>query len=246
MPGPTDSKKPTLGGLLREAAAEFSGFDRGVPYTVKCLLSAPGAIVRRYLDERDTRITRPLRLFAVALALYFVSASLAGVDELNAQFSQQILGSEGPGASAFLEFATRYQTALFALALPLMMLATRVAWPRSGRTLAEHLSRLGAAADHRPVRAGRIGPEFGRFRPVLHGAPCHRGPDPVVRLSGLDDGDVLFRIAYVVGDPGHRDPIGHAIAVLAHRACSFSAVDQAHRSRGCLMVAIASGLEKPS
>ncbi|MEO6925098.1 MAG: DUF3667 domain-containing protein [Rhodanobacter sp.] len=132
-------EKPTLGGLLREAATEFSGFDRGVPYTVKCLLSAPGATVRRYLDEHDPRITRPLRIFVMTLVLYFAAASLGGVNELNEQYWQQVLGSDGPGASALLGFLTRYQTALFALVLPLMMLATRVAWPRSGRTLAEHL-----------------------------------------------------------------------------------------------------------
>ncbi|MEO7052940.1 MAG: DUF3667 domain-containing protein, partial [Rhodanobacter sp.] len=132
-------EKPTLGGLLREAAAEFSGLERGVPYTVKCLLSAPGATVRRYLDQHDTRVTRPLRLFVVALLLYFAAASLGGVNELTAQSWQQALGSDGRGASAFLDFFTRYQTALFALVLPLMMLATRIAWPRSERTLAEHL-----------------------------------------------------------------------------------------------------------
>ena len=124
---------------MREAATEFSGFDRGVPYTVKCLLSAPGATVRRYLDERDTRITRPLRMFVMTLVLFFAAASVGGTNELNAQSLQQLLGDRGPDASAFLDFFTRYQTALYALVLPLMMLATRIAWPRSRRTLAEHL-----------------------------------------------------------------------------------------------------------
>lgn len=139
MPGTSASKKPTLAGLLREAAAEFSDFDRGVPYTLKCLLSAPGATVRRYLDAEDARITRPLRLFILALALAFAAASLGGLNELNAQSLQQLSGDQGPGASAYLEFFARYQTALYALVLPLMMLATHIAWPRSGRTLAEHL-----------------------------------------------------------------------------------------------------------
>ena len=124
---------------MREAATELSGFDSGVPYTVKCLLSAPGATVRRYLDERDARITRPLRMFVMTLVLYFAAASLGGINEVSAASWQQILGSHGPDAAPFVEFFVRYQTALFALVLPLMMLATRVAWPRSGRTLAEHL-----------------------------------------------------------------------------------------------------------
>ena len=132
-------EKPTLRGLLREATTEFSGFDGGVPYTVKSLLSAPGATVRRYLDERDTRITRPLRLLVLSLALYFAAASLGGIDELTVKSLQKTLGSQSSGATEFLEFFSRYQTALFVLLLPLMMVATRVAWPRSGRTLAEHL-----------------------------------------------------------------------------------------------------------
>lgn len=132
-------EKPTLRGLLGEATTEFSGFSGGVPYTVKCLLCAPGATVRRYLDGGKTRITRPLRLFVMALMLYFAAASLGGINELNVQSWQQLLSSDRESASAFLEFFTRYQTALFAIVLPLMMLATRIAWPRSGRTLAEHL-----------------------------------------------------------------------------------------------------------
>lgn len=133
-------EKPTLGGFFREATTEFSGFERGVPYTVKCLLSSPGATVRRYLDERDPHTTRPLRLLAMGLALYFLAARPGGVDELNLKHWRQILGSDGSGESTFREFLTRYQAALFALVLPLMLLATRVAWSRSGRTLAEHLT----------------------------------------------------------------------------------------------------------
>jgi hypothetical protein len=132
-------QKPTLGGLLRDAAMEFSGFKHGVPYTVRSLLSAPGATVRRYLDHHDGRITRPLRLFVFVLVVYLAVATLGGVDELNAQVWEQTLEPLGIGASGFTAFFARYQTALFALVLPLMMFATRVAWPRSGRTLAEHL-----------------------------------------------------------------------------------------------------------
>lgn len=135
----TQLQKPTLSGLLRDAAVEFSGFKHGVPYTMRSLLSAPGATVRRYLDDHDPRITRPLRLFVFVMVVYFAVASLGGVDELNAQAWEQMLQPLGVGASAFTAFLARYQTALFALVLPLMMLATRVAWPRSDRTLAEHL-----------------------------------------------------------------------------------------------------------
>ena len=139
MTEPTQPQKPTLGGLLREAAVEFSGFKHGVPYTLRSLLSAPGATVRRYVDHHDARITRPLRLFVLVLVVHFAVASLGGVDNLNAQAVEQMLKPLGIGASGFTAFFARYQTALFALVLPMMMLATRIAWPRSGRTLAEHL-----------------------------------------------------------------------------------------------------------
>lgn len=76
-------EKPTPGGFPREATTEFSGFERGVAHTVKSLLSSPDASARRYLDERDPRTTRPLRLLAMGLALYFLAASLGGDDELN-------------------------------------------------------------------------------------------------------------------------------------------------------------------
>ncbi len=118
---------------------EFSGFKKGVPYTLRSLLSAPGATVRRYLDDHDPRITRPLRLFALVLVVYFAVVSLSGAGNQNAQALDQMLEPLGIGASGFSAFFARYQTALFALVLPMMMLATRVAWPRSGRTLAEHL-----------------------------------------------------------------------------------------------------------
>lgn len=139
MSGPTEFRKPTLGGLLREATREFSGFDHGLPHTLKSLLTAPGETVRRCLDGHDARITPPLRLFLATLVLYFAVASLGGVDEMTARGWEDSLAPLGLGASDFTAFFSRYQTALFALVLPLMMLATRVAWPRSGRTLAEHL-----------------------------------------------------------------------------------------------------------
>jgi Protein of unknown function (DUF3667) len=139
MPAPTEIQKPTLGGLLREATREFSGFDRGLPYTVRSLLTAPGATVRRYLEGHDARITRPLRLFLATLVLYFAAASVGGVDEMNARGLEQSLATFGVRGSDFTTFFSRYQTALFALVLPLMMFATRASWPRAGRTLAEHL-----------------------------------------------------------------------------------------------------------
>ena len=95
--------------------------------------------MRRYLDDQDTRITRPLRLFVVVLVVYFATASLGGVDKLNGQAWERMLEPQGIRTSGFTEFLSRYQTALYALVLPLMMVAARVAWPRSGRTLAEHL-----------------------------------------------------------------------------------------------------------
>lgn len=83
MPESSKPQKPTIGGLLSNAARELKGFEQGVPYTLKALLIAPGATVHRYLDDHDARITEPVRLFVLVLLVYFAVASLGAVDQVH-------------------------------------------------------------------------------------------------------------------------------------------------------------------
>ncbi len=52
--------------LWREVVDELFSLDRGLPYTFVSLWRAPGVTVRRYVETRDPKVTRPVRYFLVA------------------------------------------------------------------------------------------------------------------------------------------------------------------------------------
>lgn len=61
-----DERKPlTLREIWQQLADELFSLDRGLPYTFLQLLRSPGATVRRYVLERDPRITKPVRYFLI-------------------------------------------------------------------------------------------------------------------------------------------------------------------------------------
>jgi hypothetical protein len=62
-------KTLTLRELGRELAEEFLSLDRGLPYTFARLLADPGGTIRRYVEARDPRITKPVRYFLIASAV---------------------------------------------------------------------------------------------------------------------------------------------------------------------------------
>lgn len=69
-------KQLTLSEIGRDLADEFLSLDRGLPYTFARLFVAPGATMRRWLEDRDPRITRPVRYLLVATTVLAAVAYL--------------------------------------------------------------------------------------------------------------------------------------------------------------------------
>jgi len=55
--------------FFNDVAGELFSLDRGVPYTLWQLLRRPGPTIRRYVELRDERLTKPFRLVLICLAL---------------------------------------------------------------------------------------------------------------------------------------------------------------------------------
>lgn len=55
--------------FFNDVAGELFSLDRGVPYTLWQLLRQPGPTIRRYVELRDERLTKPFRLVLICLAL---------------------------------------------------------------------------------------------------------------------------------------------------------------------------------
>lgn len=97
---PSSPGRLSLGEFLREVGDELFRGDRGLPWTLAQLLVRPGWVVRRYLDTRDPRLTRPLRvaLFCIAtaaLVLHFAGA----LESFNAGFLAGAAEAGGPDGS---------------------------------------------------------------------------------------------------------------------------------------------------
>ncbi len=79
--------------FLGEIVDEVFSLDRGLPWTFRELLRHPGTVIRRYVEWRDSRLTRPLRYLLVALALaaiafHLLEISGAGVSKFEAGFKR--------------------------------------------------------------------------------------------------------------------------------------------------------------
>jgi hypothetical protein len=66
--------------FFTDVADELFSLDRGVPYTLGQLLLRPGPTIRRYVIERDPRLTKPFRLVVICLAIFTAVGHIAGLD----------------------------------------------------------------------------------------------------------------------------------------------------------------------
>lgn len=128
----------TFGTVLRDFVDEFVSTDRGFTHTLIGLLRAPGDTVRRWIDQRDPRLTRPARFLMIVLAPLILLVSLtewgaAQLAEIERQMPPEV-ATEG----SILEFVLRWQLVLYLVFLPLLALGTRIAFRRSDLTLPEH------------------------------------------------------------------------------------------------------------
>jgi|CXWL01.1.fsa_nt_gi hypothetical protein len=81
--------------LAADAADEFLSLDRGLPWTLAQLLRHPGPAIRGYIERRDPRMTKPLRLVIIVLAVIAVVYHLTGfADGFQAGFRRVDMSNE--------------------------------------------------------------------------------------------------------------------------------------------------------
>ena len=73
--------------LLADLAEELFSLDRGVLWTCAQLIVRPGGTIRRYIEWRDQRLTKPSRLLLLVLA---VAALLWQIPSLGGDFGRGI------------------------------------------------------------------------------------------------------------------------------------------------------------
>ena len=65
--------------FFADVADELFSLDRGLPYTLGQFLARPGSTIRRYIEQRDPRLTKPFRLVVICLAVAATLVHLTGV-----------------------------------------------------------------------------------------------------------------------------------------------------------------------
>lgn len=116
-----DERKPlTMREIWQQLADELFSLDRGLPYTFLQLFRAPGATVRRYVLQRDPRITKPVRYFLVP-GTAFAATILA----LRPRLDAMTPSAPGSPQAAIAEFA--YQNLLL-LAVASLLAGAIAVW----------------------------------------------------------------------------------------------------------------------
>lgn len=135
----TRPERLTFGTVLRDFVHEFISTDRGFMHTLLGMLREPGRTVRRWIDERDPRLTRPARFLMIVLAPLIL---LISVTHWGAAHYAEIERALPPGLAAegsVLDLVLRWQLVLYLVFPPVLALGTRLALRRSELTLPEHL-----------------------------------------------------------------------------------------------------------
>jgi hypothetical protein len=132
------AERLTLGAVLRDFVDEFVSTDRGFTHTLLGLLRDPGTTVRRWIERRDPRLTRPARFLMIVLAPLIVLVSLTHWGAWQYTEMERALPPEYFAEGSILEVVLRWQLALYLVFLPVLALGTRLAFRRSGLTLPEH------------------------------------------------------------------------------------------------------------
>lgn len=88
--------------FFSDIAGELFSLDRGVPYTLGLLLTRPGLTIRRYVVERDPRLTKPFRLVVICLAIVAALVHVTGIGaSLIAGMQQGYAATQDSTAGAF-------------------------------------------------------------------------------------------------------------------------------------------------
>ncbi len=130
--------------LVDQVVDELFRSDRGIPWTLGQLLLRPGWIIRRYVEHRDPRVTRPFRLALACLgAAALVLHLLGSLDAFTSGFADGVMGPGDPDrrgtamqSAGALLFA-RFDLVLVLLWVPAAALALQRAYPKLGLNFAE-------------------------------------------------------------------------------------------------------------
>lgn len=125
-----------MAAFWRDFSDEVFSLDRGLLWTFWQLLANPGQLIRRHVDQRDPRITRPVRYYLVGfLLLAVVFKDSAPLDFLEDVIRNR-LGDIGGGAAVWAVLQHMTLLALVTV-VPAVACGLRIAYASHGPTFAE-------------------------------------------------------------------------------------------------------------
>lgn len=130
----------TMKAFWRDFGDEVLSLERGLPWTFWQMCRSPGALIRRYVDERDPRVVRPLRWFLLGFALMaVVFQSVGGTESAQSGFRTGLAGrSEDEAiAQALWTVMSHLQWVLLGAVFPAGAHALTVVYRRHGPEFAE-------------------------------------------------------------------------------------------------------------
>ena len=144
MDTPPQVRPPRLSArqLLGDLVEELFSLDRGLLWTFAQLIVRPGGTIRRYIDWREPRLTKPSRLLLLVLA---VAALLWQIPSLGIDFGRGMAegmdvadgGREALVAQAFLAVVSHFDLWLVVSWVPAVGAAMQRSFRRLGLNLAE-------------------------------------------------------------------------------------------------------------
>lgn len=136
----TTPPRLTMKAFWRDFGDEVFSLERGLPWTFWQLCRSPGALIRRYVDQRDPRVVRPLRWFLLGFALMaIVFQSVGGTESAQAGFRTGLAGrdDEAAMAQAIWTVMSHLQWVLLGAVFPAGAHALTVVYRRHGPEFAE-------------------------------------------------------------------------------------------------------------
>jgi hypothetical protein len=143
----TDGERLTFRKVWQDFLQTQLGAERGYLFTAYQLVRQPGATIRMYIAGRRKPYTKPFQFYAIALTLLLLLSALMGVDPMQ---SGRTMNNE-MGLNEFKNEQTRASVEklyallgsnvkiIYTLCIPLMALAFRLVYRKSGYNFTEFL-----------------------------------------------------------------------------------------------------------
>ena len=137
---PASTHRLSMGHLLHEIPHTIWHVDKGIFYTLRELLTRPGATILGYMRGQRARHFAPLSLLLLVTGIYSFVAAKLHMSEIVTQTSMSDSAAELRAAHQHgSESTMRYMGWLYAAAAPFIALVARRVLRRSGLNLAETL-----------------------------------------------------------------------------------------------------------